>query len=352
MPPSTDLTTDERADLDAARQGDEAAFTRLVEAHRRPLHAHCYRMLGSVHDADDALQDTLLAAWKGLGGFAGTGSFRSWLYRIATNASIRVGERRRRRMLTPDLGPAYTQVWDLGETVTEPVFVEPYPDAELADRSGAADPEARYDLLESVELAFVAALQDLPATQRAVLVLREVLAIPAAEVAETLDTTVAAVNSALQRAARRWSGRLDPVTQQATRRALGDDGEQQLVRPFVRAWEQHDVDGLVGLLAADARLTMPPMPAWFAGSGRDQAASSPSGRSPTSGSWCRPRRAASWPSSATWATTPARSALQNLNVLTLRGREIVALDCFHDPTIHPPSPCPRKPPPEISRRDR
>ena len=334
MPPSTDLTADERSDLEAARQGDEAAFARLVEAHRRPLHAHCYRMLGSVHDADDALQDTLLAAWKGLGGFAGTGSFRSWLYRIATNASIRVGERRRRRLLTPDLGPAFTQVWDLGETVTEPVFIEPYPDAGLADRSGTTEPEARYDLLESVELGFVAALQDLPATQRAVLVLREVLAIPAAEVAETLDTTVAAVNSALQRARKTMEGRLDPVTQQATRRALGDDGEQQLVRSFVRAWEQHDVDGLVGLLAADARLTMPPMPAWF--EGRDAIGRFFVERAFADEWKMVPSTASGQLAVVGYVGNDAGAyPLQNLNVLTLRGREIVALDCFHDPTIHP-----------------
>ena len=334
MAPSTDLTTDERSDLDAARQGDEAAFTRLVEAHRRPLHAHCYRMLGSVHDADDALQDTLLAAWKGLHGFTGTGSFRSWLYRIATNASIRVGERRRRRMLTPDLGPAFTQVWDLGETVTEPVFIEPYPDAGLADRSGATEPEARYDLLESVELGFVAALQDLPATQRAVLVLREVLAIPATEVAETLDTTVAAVNSALQRARKTMEGRLDPVSQQVTRRALGDDGEQQLVRSFVRAWEQHDVDGLVGLLVADARLTMPPMPAWF--EGRDAIGRFFAERAFADEWKLVPSTASGQLAVVGYVGNDAGAyPLQNLNVLTLRGREIVALDCFHDPTIHP-----------------
>ncbi len=334
MASSTHLSADEQADLEAARQGDEAAFARLVEGHRRPLHAHCYRMLGSVHDADDALQDTLLAAWKGLRGFAGTGSFRSWLYRIATNASIRVGERRRRRMLAPELGPAFTQVWDLGQTVTEPVFIEPYPDAGLADRSGTADPEARYDLLESVELGFVAALQALPATQRAVLVLREVLAIPAAEVAETLDTTVAAVNSALQRARKTMEGRLDPVTQQATRRALGDDGEQQLVQSFIRAWEHHDVDGLVGLLAEDARLTMPPMPAWFAG----RAAI---GEFFADRAFDRPWRFVPITASGQLAVVgymgDAAGAypLQNVNVLTLRGRDIVAVDCFHDPTIHP-----------------
>jgi RNA polymerase sigma-70 factor (TIGR02960 family) len=331
---ATHLSIDEQADLEAARQGDEAAFARLVERHRRSLHAHCYRMLGSAHDADDALQDTLLAAWKGLHGFAGTGSFRSWLYRIATNASIRVGQRRRRRMLAPEVGPAFTQVWDLGPTVTEPVFIEPYPDAGLADRSGTADPEARYDLLESVELGFVAALQALPATQRAVLVLRDVLAIPAAEVAETLATTVASVNSALQRARKTMAGRVDPVTQQATRRALGDEGEQQLVQSFIRAWEHHDVDGLVGLLAEDARLTMPPMAAWFTG----RAAI---GEFFADRAFDRPWRFVPITASGQLAVVgymgddAGAYPLQNVNVLTLRGRDIAAVDCFHAPTIHP-----------------
>jgi RNA polymerase sigma-70 factor (TIGR02960 family) len=252
-------------DLEAARRGDEDAFARLVAPHRRELHAHCYRLLGSVHDAEDALQDALVGAWRGLPGFEGRSSLRSWLYRIATNASLRLSERRPRRLAATEYAPSRTSVRDLGEPVTEAVFVEPYPDAELADWTGRADPEARYELRESVELAFVAALQTLPATQRAVLVLRDVLAMPAADVADALDTSVPAVNSALQRARAGLDRRLGGPTQQATLAALGDDGQRALVEALVGAWERRDVDRIVGLLAEDARLTMPPLPAWFEG---------------------------------------------------------------------------------------
>ena len=237
-------------------------------------------------------------------------------------------------MLAPDLRPASSEPSDVGEQLVDPVFVEPYPDAELADLSGLAEPEARYDQLESVELAFVAALQALPATQRAVLVLREVLAMPAAEVAETLDTTVPAVNSALQRARATMDGRPHQVSQQANRRALGEEREQQLVRSFLQAWQHHDVDGLVGLLADDARLTMPPLPGWFDGReavGRffaEKAFAAPWRFVPTS--------ASGQPAVAGYVRRPSGAfTFQNLNVLTLRGPEIVAVDAFHDPLVHP-----------------
>jgi RNA polymerase sigma-70 factor (TIGR02960 family) len=256
----------ERADLDAARRGDEAAFARLVEPHRRSLHALCYRMLGSVHDADDALQEALLGAWRGIARFEGRSSVRSWLHRIAVNASIRLSDQRRRRRVLPvEYAPARTSTRDIGEPATEAVYVGPYPDAALRDRTPDVDPAARYELLESVELAFVAALQELPASQRAVLVLRDVLAMPAAEVAEALDTSPAAVNSALQRARRTIGDRVGGPTQQATLRRLGDEGRRQLLQALVRAWQDHDVDSLVALLAEDARLTMPPFPAWYDG---------------------------------------------------------------------------------------
>ena len=260
----------EQADLAAARAGDQDAFARLVAPHRPLLHAHCYRLLGSVHDADDALQDALLGAWRGLAGFEGRSSLRSWLYRITTNAATRVGRRRSRRVPAIENAPARRTVDDLGEPVTEGVFVEPFPDADLrralAQGGDDADPAARYDQRESIELAFVAALQMLPATQRAALVLRDVLAIPAAEVAETLDTSVPAVNSALQRARATVDARVGGVaSQQTSLRALGDEGSRRLVDDLVRAWERRDVDGVVGLLAEDVRLTMPPLPAWFSG---------------------------------------------------------------------------------------
>ncbi len=263
--PGTPLAEAAEPDLAAARDGDSAAFGRLVESYRRELHAHCYRMLGSVHDADDALQEALLGAWRGLGGFERRSSLRWWLYRIATNSCLRLSARRPRRVLPAEYGPARSTVYELGLPVTESVWVEPYPDADLGPEAASADPAARCELRESVELAFVATLQKLPATQRAVLIMRDVLAFPAAEVAECLDTTVASVNSALQRARRTMDRRPDPVSQPAPLRSLGERGRRELVNALVAAWERADVDSLVGMLAADARFTTPPLPAWFTG---------------------------------------------------------------------------------------
>jgi RNA polymerase sigma-70 factor (TIGR02960 family) len=324
----------EGADLAAARAGDQAAFARLVDPYRRALHAHCYRMLGSVHDADDAMQDALLGAWRGLAGFEGRSTLRSWLYRVATNASLRVAERRgRHRVLAFEHGPPRRAVRDLGEPVTEAVFVEPYPDDLLGDPSGAHDPAARYEWRESVELAFVAALQLLPATQRAVLVLREVLAIPAAEVAETLDTSVAAVNSALQRARRTMAGRLGDESQQATLRALGDDGQRELVEALVGAWERRDVDGIVALLAEDVRLTMPPLPAWY--DGRRAVAQFFAERLFRSEWRVRPTSANGQLAIVCDMRGPGEAEFfpRSIAVLSVRGREIVALDAFLDPAV-------------------
>src|SRR4051794_4834864 len=186
--------------LDAAREGDQDAYRALVEPHHAELHAHCYRMLGSVHDAEDALQEALLRAWRGLPSFEGRSSTRSWLYTIATNTSLRLIERRAKRVLPVDLGPASAGDEQLGEPLVESVWLEAYPDPQLAH--GAPLPDARYEQRESVELAFVAALQHLPARQRAALILREVLSFSAQEVAAALETTVPSVNSALQRARR------------------------------------------------------------------------------------------------------------------------------------------------------
>src|SRR5712691_1834964 len=249
--PSTTVTPQERGLLEAARGGDENAYRRLVEPHRGELHAHCYRMLGSVHDAEDALQDAHLRAWRGLGRFEGRSSLRSWLYRIATNTCLDVIARRPKRVLPIDYGPAADPHGGPGEPIVESVWVEPYPDEVLGLEDGLAAPEARYERRESVELAFIAALQLLPATQRAVLILREVLGFSAREAADSLETTVASVNSALQRARKAVDDRLPEQSQQATLRSLGDERLREIVDGYVDAWQRYDVDAVVAMLTED-----------------------------------------------------------------------------------------------------
>src|SRR6058998_792878 len=213
----------ERELLRAARKGDRDAFGRLVEPFRRELQAHCYRMLGSYADAEDALQETLLRAWRALPRFEERSSLRSWLYVIATNACLRALERRPKRVLPIDYAPAADPHGGPGEPLVESVWVEPYPDEILGVEDGYAAPEARYEQREAVELAFIAALQNLPPNQRAVLVLREVLGFSAEETAASLETSVASVNSALQRARKTVEERVPEHSQQQTLRALGDE---------------------------------------------------------------------------------------------------------------------------------
>ncbi len=251
--------------IEAARGGNEDAFRRLVEPHRDELHAHCYRMLGSVHDAEDAFQETLLRAWRGLARFEGRSALRSWLYKIATNTCLDAIARRPKRVLPIDYGPPTDPHDGPGEPLVESVWVEPYPDELHGIDDGLAGPEARYEQRESVELAFVAALQHLPAQQRAVLILREVLGFSAKEVAEALDTTVASVNSSLQRARAAVDERLPEQSQQATLRSLGDARLQSLVENYQRAWEAGDVDTIMSMLVDDVTVAMPPMATWFHG---------------------------------------------------------------------------------------
>jgi RNA polymerase sigma-70 factor (ECF subfamily) len=251
--------------LQAAKAGDQDAFGRLVEPHRRELHAHCYRMLGSVHDAEDALQEALLRAWRGLRRFEERSSLRSWLYRIATNTCLDSIARRPKRVLPIDYGPPADPHDGIGRPLVESVWVEPYPDETFDIGDRLLGPEARYEQRESVELAFIAALQHLPAKQRAVLLLREVLGFSAKEVADLLDTTVQSVNSALQRARKASEERLPEHSQQETLRALGDRKLQELVETYMQAWEAGDADTIVAMLTEDATLAMPPMATWFEG---------------------------------------------------------------------------------------
>ena len=255
----------EQALLERARAGDERAYDLLVEPHRGELRAHCYRMLGSAHDAEDALQDALLRAWRALGGFEGRSALRSWLYTIATNACLKAIERRPKLVLPIDYGPPADPHGPAGTPLVESVWVEPFPGDRLALGDGRAGPEARYEQQESIELAVIAALQHRPARQRAVLILRDVLGFSAREVAQTLEMTPAAVDSALQRAHRTVDDRLPERSQQANLRTLGDERLRALVDEYLAAWERADVDAVVALLAEDAALTMPPIPSWYRG---------------------------------------------------------------------------------------
>ena len=309
---------------------DEHAFAELVEPHRGEIHAHCYRMLGSVHDADDALQDAMLRAWKALPRFEGRETLRPWLYKIATNTCLTQIERRPKRVLPVDYGPPTDPHLGPGEPVVESVWLEPYPDEMLGIEDGLAAPEARYEQREGVELAFIAALQHLPANQRAVLILREVLGFSAKEVAETLDTTVASVNSALQRARSAVDERVPEQTQQATLRDLGDDAVRDLVRRYVDAWESNDVETFAAMLAEDATFAMPPLASWF--SGREGIREWAAGW-PLSGAW-------DWKTIVTTANgqpaigfyaynEEAQAYLPfALNVLTLRGSQVSDVCAF------------------------
>jgi RNA polymerase sigma-70 factor (ECF subfamily) len=242
------------------RRAEGEAFERLVGPLRPALQAHCYRMLGSAADAEDALQETLLRAWRGLPSFEGRSALSSWLYRIATNVCLRMIERRPRRLVPIDAGPPGRPEAD--PPPAETVWLEPYPDDALG---GPTSPEARYEQRESVELAFAAALQHLPARQRAVLLLRDVLGFAPAEIAAVLGTTPAAVSSALQRARAAVEQRLPAASQQTTLRMVGDERLRMVVEHYARAWEAGDVAAITAMLTADATLAMPPMAAWYRG---------------------------------------------------------------------------------------
>src|ERR1700733_10317648 len=247
-----------------ARAGDDGAFRALTEPHLRELQVHCYRMLGSFADAEDALQDTLLSGWRGLGGFEGRASLRTWLYRIATNrclSSLRAASRRPAAAWNvPGVEPP--EPTRLGEVV----WLEPYPDALLEGAMGAPPgPEGRYEQPESISLAFVTALQTLPPRQLAVLILRDVLGFHAGEVAAMLDATVESVNSTLKRARAGLQRRRPPAAGDEPPPAAGSASEDAIVARFVRAYEAADIDALVGMLTDDAFMSMPPMPLEYLG---------------------------------------------------------------------------------------
>jgi RNA polymerase sigma-70 factor (ECF subfamily) len=294
-------------------------------------------MLGSYADAEDALQETLLRAWRGLARFEGRSSLRAWLYRIATNRCLSAIERRAKRVLPIDYAPAADPHDRPADPVSDPVWLEPYPDMNLG-LEGPVGPEARYEQREAVELAFIAALQHLPARQRAALILRDVLGFSARETADALETTPVSIDSALQRAHKAVDDRLPSQSQQETLRLLGDDQLSELIERYLTAWEQNDVDAVVSMLAEDARIVMPPLPSWY--SGRDQVAAflrdyplrgdRPWKMVPTSANG-QPALATYVWNEQTGAFTP-----HSISVLTLRGSQIEEIMAFMDPELLEP----------------
>ena len=244
--------------MDRARGGDQAAFAELIEPYRRELQLHAYRMLGSVADAEDTLQECLLAAWQGLARFEARASLRTWLYRIATNRALNMLRAASRR---PTEAPMLQVEPPAPSRLTEVVWLEPYPDVLLDDLSSTVSPEARYEAREAISLAFVTALQLLPPQQRAVLILRDVLDFSAREAADILQTTELSVTSALKRA--RATLKRELPTDRPP--AAGSPAEQDLLERLVTAFEAGDVDGIVSLMAEDAWLRMPPIPLEYQG---------------------------------------------------------------------------------------
>ena len=313
-----------------ARSGDQAAFGELTEPHRRELHVHCYRMVGSVQDAEDLVQETLLAAWRGLDGFEERSSVRSWLYRIATNRCLNALRDASRRPQPRPMAalPEPTRL-------AEPVWLQPYPDVLLDGLpEQAPGPEARYEAREAVELAFITALQQLPPRQRAVLVLRDVLGYRTAEAAAMLGTTDISVKSTLQRAREALQAHV-PATGHAP--AAYSARERELAGRFADAMERGDTAGIVELLTADAWLVMPPEPHQYQGPALIGAFLED--RAISRGVPLRivPTRANTQPAFGCYLPTPpaAIARATGLLVLTLDGDRIAAMTWFHDTSVFP-----------------
>lgn len=249
--------------LSEARAGNSQRFSELTEPYRRELQVHCYRILGSLHEAEDMVQETMLRAWKRLHTYQGRASFRSWLYKIATNACLDALDQRRSRGLPTQSLPAADPHAQITPPTADLTWLEPFPDEWLGDQA-ALNPELRFTQAESISLSFLTALQALPPRQRAVLILRDVLDFSANETAEILELTLSSVNSALHRARVTLSKRYQQQPEISTS-SLKDERTQWLLDHFVQAWERADVDGLVALLKEDAAFAMPPSPSWYQG---------------------------------------------------------------------------------------
>ncbi len=321
--------------LARARAGDQDAFRQLTEPHRRELQAHCYRILGSAQDAEDALQETLLAAWRGLGGFEERSSVRTWLYRVATSRCLNALRDGPRRPPFTETSPP-TVMWPEPSRLSEVVWLQPFADFMLDDVADPTPgPETRYEAREAISLAFIAALQHLPPRQRAVLVLRDVLGYHTTEVADMLESSEDSVNSALKRARASVDGRLQASRQREPAPLPRSSAEEALIERFTTAFLAGDVAGVVALLTADARLTMPPIPleyhgrelvahfhtsVVFRGGRRYQLVATRANRQPAFGLYVTERHA------------PVAHA-NGLLVLTLTGARICALTRFDNSVL-------------------
>jgi RNA polymerase sigma-70 factor (ECF subfamily) len=314
----------------AAERADQA-FARLAEPLRREIKVHCYRMLGSLHEAEDLVQETYLHAWRGFGGYEG-GSFRAWLYRIATNACLNaLASRKQAQRLLPDqLGPAAATAAMPEGGPPDVAWLEPFPESDLEGiADDAANPEARYSSREAVQLAFVAAIQELPPRQRAALILCDVLGWAAAETATLLGGSTASINSALQRARETLSKRYPEGRPLQSPRP--STAQQQLLRRYLQAWEGHDLDGFVALLKEDANFTMPPWALWYAG----RATIGPFFA--LAWQYCGGLRLVSMtangqPAFAVYESDGARWNAHSIHVLTLDDDKIATLTMFVPPT--------------------
>ena len=330
--------------LAAAKNGDKDQYSELAEPYRRELQIHCYRILGSLQEADDLVQETFLRAWRRLDTYQGRASFRAWLYKIATNACLDVlDQRHSRRLLPMDIHPASDPNARIDPPPSETYWLEPFPDDWLVDQT-AANPEARYSLYESVSLAFLTALQALPPRQRAALILTDVLDWSAREVAELLETSISSVNSALHRARVTLAKHYHSHVQEMPTKIEPDERTQKLLDEYVEAWQTADIAGLVALLKKDAILTMPPSPSWYRGknairifAARTVFADNGMFAGKAKDRWkLLPLHANAQPGFAIYQRAEAGDYhFSGIHVLTVKARQLTQITCFMDPSFSP-----------------
>ena len=331
--------TSERAKAHVT-SSDPSEFTSLIEPYRRELHLHCYRLLGSLHDAEDLVQETMLRAWQHFGTFKGESSLRTWLYRIATNACLDALKKRSPRTLPIKVAPEADPLQPLAPAWAESTWLEPYPDSWLAEAT--EDPAARYSRHESVSLAFLTVLQLLPPRQRAILLLSDVLDWRANEIASLLSLSVSAVNSALHRARATMAKQYHSDEQERGKGLAVDARTQALLERYLHAWDSKDVDGLVALMKEDAPFTMPPSPSWYRGRAAIRTLLSTQALAPLAQNQWRffPTRANGWPAFAVYHATGLSGTFQafGIQVITLEdsasGLLIADVTTFLDPSLH------------------